>query len=84
MTNVSGASIAHPTATAYPAYFTQENHDALDASRDRRTESTTPTGSFEEIKEKRESDTRKFRTFLEVMALVLVFEAVYVFGFRKV
>ncbi len=34
--------------------------------------------------EKRERDTRRLRMFLELMALGLVCEAVYVFCFRKV
>jgi hypothetical protein len=84
MTKVSGASIAHPAATAYPAYFTQENQKALDASRDKRTWSTASAGPFAKIMEKRERDTRRFLAFLIVMALVLVCEAVYVFGFKKV
>lgn len=78
MMNVSGASIAQPTATAYPAHFTKLNHPALLASSDRRALSNASGNPFAEIIAKREKITVRFLGVPDDLALVVICEAVYV------
>lgn len=59
------------------------NQDALEFSSDKRRVSTD-SDPFAKIIEKKERDTKRFLVFIEVMALVMIFEAVYVVVFRKV
>jgi hypothetical protein len=60
------------------------NQNALDASKPNRTVSTGLGDPLNAIIEKGERDTRDLRNVLCLLALALVYEAVYVFCFRKV
>jgi hypothetical protein len=81
MMYVSGASIAQPSATAYPAHFTKLNQPALLASSDKRTLSNASGDPFAEIIAKREKSTVRFLRVPIALALVLICETVYVFRF---